>query len=161
MDIFIPHNIIYTKYGSRDEGTYHMHTLYLMRHDIVNFTFTFCLQCPVCSLSPSIYIQHVAFRLKITVSPALKEGLERGFISLEGDLARGLIQARVCLEVDSAGLLLGQNGVADLGAPEVHADVGHVVVKFETGLDVASALVDVNLLQVLADGYGCVSILSS
>lgn len=91
--------------------------------------------------------------LYVAVNPTLEEVLQRGLVGLECDLASGFVQVCVGLDKDSARLLLCQDGITDLGAPEVQADVGHVVVHVNTGLDIGSALVDVNLLQVLAHSY--------
>lgn len=77
--------------------------------------------------------------------------LQRRLILLQGHLASGLVQECVGLDENLARQLLGQNGVANLGAPKVEADVGHVVVHLKTGLDIGGGLVDVNLLQILAN----------
>ena len=71
---------------------------------------------------------------------------------LDRDLARGLIQGGVGLDKDLTRLLVLQDNVADLGAPEVQADRCHVDVEIGARLHIGGGLVDVKLLEVLADG---------
>lgn len=77
---------------------------------------------------------------------------------LDGYTARCLVQSSVGLDEDLAGLLVCKDNVADLGAPEIEANRRHVNIEFVTSLDVRGGLVNVKLLQVLADGCVVVSL---
>lgn len=65
----------------------------------------------------------------------------------------GLIQGRVGLDKDLAGLLVVENDVANLCAPKVKANIAHVEVEFGSSLDVGGCLVNVKLLKVIGNGY--------
>jgi len=71
----------------------------------------------------------------------------------EADLARGLVQNRVGLDKNLSRLLVLEHDIPDLDGPVVRVNGGHIVVELGTGLDIACGLVDMQLLQILADGW--------
>lgn len=92
--------------------------------------------------------------LKLAVNETLKKTLDSVGVVLNGDIARGFIQEGVGLDIDLAGLLLLQNHIADLGAPVLEANMGHLVVELGSLFDITSRLVDVGLLKEV--GNSCV-----
>lgn len=91
--------------------------------------------------------------LLLPLDPALDDTLQRRLVLVDCDLARGLVQERVGLHKDLARLFVGDYHWADLAAPVLHTHGRHLFEE-ELGacLDVRGGLVDVQLLEKIADG---------
>lgn len=70
---------------------------------------------------------------------------------LDRNLARGLVKRSVGLNEDLSGLLVGEDNVADLLAPEVRVDGGHASVELGASLNIGGCLVDVQLLEIMGN----------
>lgn len=92
------------------------------------------------------------FHLQLAVNVTFNDASRRCLIMLESDLASGLIQIRVGLNESSAWLLFGEDYTANLAAPVVRVNVGHLIVHLDTFLNITRRLIDVNLLEVVTDG---------
>lgn len=80
---------------------------------------------------------HFAF-LQVSVGPALNHSQERSIVVLDRHSASGLIQGSVGLDEDLAWLLVIEDHLADLGAPEVQANGAHLGVKVGTSFHIRS-----------------------
>lgn len=92
--------------------------------------------------------------LLLPLDPALDDTLQRRLVLLDCDLARGLVQERVGLHKDLARLLVGDYHWADLATPVLHTHGRHLFKEeLVACLDVRGGLVDVQLLEEIADGW--------
>jgi len=72
---------------------------------------------------------------------------------LDRNLSRCLIQRCIGLDEDLARLLVLENNVTDLLAPEFSVNRCHVHVKVSTSLDIGGRFVNVQLLEILGDSW--------
>lgn len=89
----------------------------------------------------------------VPIGPALDYALECGLVLLARHLPGGLIQIGVGLDKHLSGLLLLKHHVPNLGAPEFESNIRHVEEILGACLDVGRRLVDVELLEELANSY--------
>lgn len=88
----------------------------------------------------------------LPLCPALQHPLKSWLVLLDGCLACGVVYEGVRLDEDLAWLLVCQDHLPDLGAPEVRLNGRHLAEECTSGLYVRSRLVDVELLEVFSNG---------
>lgn len=88
---------------------------------------------------------------QVAVRPALDHADKSRLVVLDRNLSRGFIKGCVSLDKDLAGLLVLQHHIPHCFAPEFGIDSGHLDVEITASFHISSRLINVELLEVIAN----------